>query len=44
MNDFLIVFSLITLGFLFGAGFSIYVMAYHQGIEIEQTGLYASEE
>lgn len=44
MNDFLIVFSLITLGFLFGAGFGIYVMGYHQGIEEEQRGVYASEE
>jgi len=44
MNDFLIVFSLITLGFLFGAGFGIYVMAYHQGIGEEQRGVYASEE
>lgn len=44
MNDFLIVFSLITLGFLLGAGFGIYVMAYHQSIEVEQRSIYASEE
>lgn len=44
MNDFLIIFSLITLGFLLGAGFGIYVMAYHQGIEVEQRGVYVSDE
>jgi hypothetical protein len=44
MNDFLIVFSLITLGFLLGAGFVIYVMAYHQSIEVEQRGVYVSDE
>jgi hypothetical protein len=30
--------------FLLGAGFVIYVMAYHQSIEVEQRGVYVSDE